>query len=223
MKNLIYAVEDDAAIRELYTYTLENDFDFDCFECAELFFDAVPGRKPDLVLLDVMLPGEDGFAVLSRLKANKNTAGIPVIMVSAKGDEIFKVKGLNAGADDYISKPFGVMELVARIKANLRKHICETKNILFKDISIDSEKHIITVNSQNIQATLKEYNLLSFLCENAEKVQSREIIFFKVWSDDCVGETRTLDAHINELRKKLAAAQSKATIKTIRGVGYIIT
>jgi len=224
MKRLIYALEDDAAICELYTYTLEKDFHFACFECGELFFEAVSERKPDIVLLDTMLPGGDGFSVLSRLKSSRNTANIPIIMVSAKGDEISKVKGLNFGADDYISKPFGVLELVARIKANLRKNIShlQTEDISFKDINIDSEKHVITVNSQVLQTTLKEYMLLSLLCKNAEKVQLREIIFLEVWNDEFIGETRTLDTHINELRKKLAAAESEATIKTIRGVGYII-
>jgi len=225
MKKLIYAVEDDASIRELYTYTLENDFNCACFEFGELFFEAISKRKPDIILLDVMLPGENGFEILSHLKADRNTAGIPVIMISAKDDEISKVKGLNIGAEDYIAKPFGVLELVARIKANLRKHISpvQLENIVFKDILIDNEKHAITVKSQNIQTTLKEFNLLSLLCRNAEKVQFREIIFLEVWGDGFIGETRTLDIHIKELRKKLAAAGSEAKIKTIRGVGYIIT
>ena len=225
MKKLIYAVEDDAAIRELYTYTLENEFECVCFENSELFFKAVSKRKPNIILLDVMLPGEDGFSILPRLKTDKNTANIPVIMVSAKGDEMSKVKGLNFGAEDYISKPFGVLELVARIKANLRKNILptQTENIFFKDIKIDAEKHLITVNEKAIQTTLKEYNLLSLLCRNAEKVQQREMIFFEIWGDDFIGETRTLDIHIKELRKKLAAADSQAEIKTVRGVGYIIT
>ncbi|MCL2577011.1 MAG: response regulator transcription factor [Defluviitaleaceae bacterium] len=225
MKKLIYAVEDDAAIRELYTYTLENDFDCACFESGELFFEALTKHKPDIILLDVMLPGEDGFKILSRLKEDRNTGNIPVIMVSAKGDEISKVKGLNIGAEDYIAKPFGVLELVARVKANLRKNISslQTENISYKDIIIDYEKHTITVNSHNIQTTLKEFNLLSLLCKNAGKVQSREMIFHEVWEDDFIGETRTLDIHIKELRKKLATVESEAEIKTVRGVGYIIS
>ena len=224
MKNLVYAVDDDAAIRELYEYTLEKEFRFACFDCGEMFLEAVSERKPDIVLLDVMLPGEDGFAVLSRLKSNRTTANIPVIMVSAKSDEISKVKGLNFGAKDYISKPFGVLELVARIKANLRKNILHSKaeNLSYKDIIIDSEKHIIHVNSQNIPTTLKEFLLLSLLCKNAEKVQSREKIFLEIWNGEFLGETRTLDTHINELRRKLAAAESAVSIKTIKGVGYIL-
>jgi len=224
MKKLIYAVEDDSAIRELYTYTLENDFECLCFENGVAFLSALGRRKPDLVLLDIMLPGEDGFAILHGLKSDKRTSGIPVIMVSAKGDEISKVKGLNIGAEDYISKPFGVLEIVARIKANLRKNIShKPEKITFRNISIDPEKHVIAVDSQSIQATLKEYNLLLMLCKNAERVQSREAIFLEIWGDDFIGETRTLDIHIKELRKKLAAAGSAAKIETIRGVGYMIT
>jgi len=222
MKKLIFAVEDDAALRELYTYTLENDFDCVCFDCGKSFFAEISKSKPDLVLLDIMLPGEDGFAILSRLKTEKKTAQIPVIMVSAKGEEISKVKGLNMGADDYIAKPFGVLELIARIKANLRKHAHTTENIVFKDIEIDASKHQITAGRSFIQTTLKEYNLLSLLCKNAEKVQEREVIFSEVWGDSFIGETRTLDIHIKELRKKLAEAGSQAEIKTIRGVGYML-
>jgi len=223
MKKIIFAVEDDAAIRELYTYTLENEFICECFESGELFFNALSKRKPDLILLDVMLPDEDGFAILTRLKSEKSTAIIPAIMISAKGDEISKVKGLNIGADDYIAKPFGVLELVARIKANLRKSNPQQENIYFKDIAINNEKHTITVNDKEIQTTLKEFNLLLLLCRHAEKVQTRELIFHDVWDDDFIGETRTLDIHIKEIRKKLAAAGSVATIKTIRGVGYALT
>lgn len=225
MKKLIYAVEDDAAIRELYTYTLENDFECVCLEFGELLFAAAKKRKPDLILLDIMLPGEDGFEILTRIKTDKTLAGIPVIMVSAKGDEISKVKGLNTGADDYISKPFGVLELVARVKANLRKNIVPdvAEKIIYKDIVIDSAKYVISVNSQAIQTTLKEYNLMAFLCKNAEKVQPREVIFREIWGDSFMGETRTLDIHIKELRKKLVSAGSEAEIKTIRSVGYILT
>jgi two-component system alkaline phosphatase synthesis response regulator PhoP len=221
MKKIIFAVEDDAALRELYEYTLENDFKCTCFENGNSFFAEISKGKPDLVLLDIMLPGEDGFAVLSRLKNDKKTADIPVIMVSAKDEELSKVKGLNLGADDYIAKPFGVLELIARVKANLRKKNSRGEKIVFKDIEIDTFKHEISVKGKNIKTTLKEHNLLALLCENAEKVQPREIIFQKVWGDEFLGETRTLDIHIKELRRKLANADAK--IKTIRGVGYILT
>ena len=224
MKQIIFAVEDDAALQELYSYSLENEFDCRCFDDGESLFDALAEKLPDLFLLDIMLPGDDGFAILSGLKADKTLSHIPVIMVSAKDDEVTKVRGLNMGADDYISKPFGVLELVARIKANIRKKARESvENTEYKDIVIDHAKHSVIVNSQNIQLTLKEYNLLHLLCENAEKVQSRETIFKEVWEDSFVGETRTLDIHIKELRKKLAEAGSKAAIQTIRGVGYMLT
>ena len=227
MKPTIFAVEDDAALQELFVYSLENEFDCRCFDDGASFFDALSKNStkiPDLILLDIMLPGEDGFAVLSRLKADKQTAHIPVIMVSAKGDEISKVKGLNLGADDYIGKPFGVLELIARIKANLRKYSKKAaESIAYKDVIIDFSKHRIIVNGKQIQTTLKEYNLLCLLCENAEKVQEREAIFNEVWGDYFAGETRTLDIHIKELRKKLSEAESEVIIETIRGVGYMLT
>ena len=293
MKQIIYAVEDEPAIQELYTYSLENDFECRCFESGEPFFCELKRVSPDLILLDIMLPGDDGFTILSRLKSDGVTAHIPVIMVSAKGEEIAKVKGLNMGADDYIAKPFGVMELIARINANLRKSVrngsgesgersgtassgvsggnvsngdsvgntsssniagnanitgssniagnassasivgsstthsstntTATKSTVYKDVVIDHPKHRIFVNGQQIQTTLKEYNLLCLLCENAETVQEREKIFSEVWGDSFIGETRTLDIHIKELRKKLANAGSLALIQTIRGVGYMLT
>lgn len=227
MKQSIFAVEDDTALQELYVYALESDFDCRCFESGEPFFAALAEKPPDLVLLDVMLPGDDGFAILSRLKAGRKTAHIPVIMVSAKGEELSKVKGLNMGADDYIAKPFGVLELVARIRANLRKTPnhkteTETENIAFKDIIIDNAKYRISANGKILQTTLKEYKLLCLLCAGAERVQEREVIFREVWGDDFVGETRTLDIHIKELRRKIAETGSAAAIQTIRGVGYML-
>jgi len=224
MKQTIFAIEDDAAIRELYTYSLEDDFDCRCFDNGESFFDALANGSPDLILLDIMLPGDDGFSLLSRLKNDRKTAHIPVIMVSAKSEEISKVKGLNMGADDYIAKPFGVLELVARIKANLRKNDkTPAPRTVYKDVVVDYAKHCIFVKERQIQTTLKEYNLLRLLCENAENVKEREAIFKEVWGDSFVGETRTLDIHIKELRRKLSEAESDAAIQTIRGVGYILT
>ena len=224
MKQTIFAVEDDAAIQELYTYSLENDFNCYCFYEGQTFFDALSKNSPDIVLLDLMLPGEDGFTILSRLKEDRSFAHIPVIIVSAKGEEISKVKGLNMGADDYIAKPFGVLELVARIKANLRKHSNTVSEILiYKDIIIECSRHRVKINDKQIHTTLKEYNLLCFLCINAEKVQEREAIFREVWGDDFFGETRTLDIHIKKLRQKLTENKSEAIIETIRGVGYMLT
>jgi two-component system alkaline phosphatase synthesis response regulator PhoP len=224
MKQIIYAIEDDTAIQELYTYSLENEFDCRCFDDGKAFFKALESCIPDLILLDIMLPGEDGFTILSRLKENVMTSHIPVIMVSAKSEEVSKVKGLNMGADDYIAKPFGVLEIVARIKANLRKSTPHTsESASYKDITIDYAKHRIIVNGKQIQTTLKEYNLLCLLCENAEKVQARDSIFNEVWGENFIGETRTLDFHIKELRKKLGNTGSTAIIQTLRGVGYMLT
>lgn len=224
MKQTIFAVEDENAIQDLYTYALENEFNCRCFDNGELFFETLAKIIPDLILLDVMLPGNDGFEILSRLKSETSTSHIPVIMVSAKGDEISKVKGLNMGADDYIAKPFGILELIARIKANLRKNDkTVVDGITYKDIVIDFLKHQVIVNGIQIKTTLKEYDLLCLLCANAEKVQERDIIFDKVWGEHYVAETRTLDIHINEIRKKISAAKSEVSIKTIRGVGYILS
>ncbi len=225
-RQMIYVVEDEAALQELYTYTLENEFTCRCFDGGAALFAALDrdGALPDLILLDIMLPGDDGYAILSRLKSDRATAHIPVIMVSAKGEEISKVKGLNMGADDYIAKPFGVLELVARIKAHLRKNArVPDDSVVYRDIVVDAAKHQITVNGQPIQTTLKEYNLLRLLCQHAGKVQGREVIFNAVWGSDFVGETRTLDMHIKELRRKLAEAESEAAITTIRGVGYMLS
>jgi len=222
---MIYAVEDDASLQEVYRYSLEEEFDCRCFDDGESFFGAIAKESaPDLILLDVMLPGDDGFSILARLKDDIKTAHIPVLMVSAKGEEISKVRGLNMGADDYIAKPFGVLELVARIKANLRKSGAETKeSVAYKDIIIEHARRRITVNGTMIRTTLKEYNLLCFLCENHERVQERDKIFSAVWDSDFSGETRTLDIHIKELRKKLSEAGSEAAIQTVRGVGYMLT
>ena len=223
MRRIIFAVEDDAALQELYEYSLENEFDCFCFDDGESFFHELEKNMPDLILLDIMLPGDDGFIIISDLKKDKKFAHIPVIMVSAKGEEVSKVKGLNLGADDYIEKPFSVLELIARIKANLRKYNKAEKDSLeYKDITINFTKHRIVINGLQMHTTLKEYNLLSLLCENAEKVQEREIIFSEVWGDGFIGESRTLDIHIKELRKKLLEAKSETSIETIRGVGYML-
>ena len=222
-KPTIYVVEDDPALQELYTYTLENDFNCRSFDNGRSFFASLAEAKPALVLLDIMLPDDDGFSILSKLKADKATAEIPVIMVSAKDSEMSKVKGLNMGADDYITKPFSILELVARVNANLRKSAKPAINIVHGDIEIDLAKHQVTVNSVPIQTTLKEFTLLRLLCENTDRVMERETIFSHVWGDSFIGETRTLDIHIKELRRKLAEAGSTAAIKTIRGVGYILS
>jgi len=223
MKAKIYVIEDDLALQELYTYSLESEFESCCFESWNSFIKTAETEPPDLIILDIMLPGEDGFSILEKLKSSSKFSAVPVIMVSAKGEEISKVKGLNMGADDYIAKPFGVLELVARIKANLRKTVKQSAELIeYNDIKIDRTKYQITVQNKIIQTTLKEFNLLCFLCLNAEKVQDREKIFNDVWGDSFLGETRTLDIHIKQLRKKLTQAGSSTKIETIRGVGYML-
>jgi two-component system alkaline phosphatase synthesis response regulator PhoP len=220
---IVFIVEDDTSLQELYTYSLEGDYDCRCFGDSGALFAMLATTIPDLVLLDIMLPGEDGYKILSRLKSANKTAAVPVIMVSAKSEEISKVKGLNMGADDYVSKPFGVLELAARVKANLRKSgKTEAENTAYKDIIVDVSKHRIIIGGNPIQTTRKEYKLLQLLCENAETVQEREVIFSRVWGSEFVGETRTLDIHIKGLRKKLSETQSVAEIQTIRGVGYML-
>jgi len=223
MRQIIYAVDDDVVLQELYVYSLENEFVCRCFDEGKSLFDAFSKGSPDLILLDIMLPGDDGYTILSRLKQDALTAHIPVIIVSAKSEDFSKVKGLNMGADDYITKPFGVLEMVARVKANLRKQKKSVyENVFYKDIAIDLSKYQVIVNGRPIQATLKEYNLLLLLCENAGKVQSREAIFNKIWGDSFIRESRTLDIHIKELRRKLAEVESLVSITTIRGVGYML-
>lgn len=220
MGYLIYAVDDEDSIRDLYTYALtNNDFKVETFMSAQDFYQGIENKAPDLVLLDIMLGDIDGLEVLQRLKDNQSFANIPVILVSAKGQEIDKVNGLNLGADDYISKPFGILELVARINASLRR-TAKGERIEYKEIVIDDSLHTITLNNKSMPLTLKSYNLLKLLIQNAGKVVNRKEIFYKVWGDVVITETRTLDIHIKELRKHLR--ESSIEIETIRGVGYIL-
>lgn len=223
MKNLIFVVEDELAIRELYQYTASNaGFEIECFEDAQALFSRLPDKIPDLFILDIMLDGIDGYEILSKLKSESRLSEIPVIMVSSKDEEINKVKGLDLGADDYIAKPFGVLELVARIKAQLRKKVKKNTFLTYKDIIIDNSTHTITVCNEVSVCSLKEYNLLQLFVENAQTVLTRDEIFNKVWTTEYFGETRTLDMHVNELRKLLAEKKSAAKIETVRGVGYML-
>lgn len=219
-QTLIYAVDDETSIREVYRYALISaGFTPECFSCGEELFIAIEKSLPKLIILDIMLDGEDGYEILSRLKASPKTANIPVIMVSAKTTEIDKVRGLDLGADDYISKPFGVLELIARIKAKLRKTIPVANVISYKGITINDDERTVTINGKVKELTLKQYELLKLLVSEPQKVLQRDDILDKVWGEN-YGETRTLDIHVGALRKIIA--DSGAKIATIRGVGYKI-
>lgn len=223
MKKIIFVVEDDASIRDLYEMALDAaQFDVYCFSDAESMFESLENRHCDLIILDVMLPGMNGLAALRILKGTDATADIPVIVASAKGDEQAKVDGLDFGADDYIAKPFGMKELVARVNANLRKH---SGNVLptvitVAEVAINDKEHEVYVGGEPVQLTLKEYNLLHMLMENADDVVKRETLLYRVWGYDYYGETRTLDMHIKSLRRKLGDTAAGKHIVTVRGVGY---
>ncbi len=220
---LIYLVEDDENIREIESFALKNSgYTIEDFECAKSFRDRIKTKVPDLVLLDIMLPDEDGLSVLRRLRSHPETKRIPVIMVTAKTAEIDKVKGLDMGADDYISKPFGVMELISRVKALLRRTMAleEEKFFTLGQIFIDGEKRMVYVDDEPCELTYKEYELLKLFIQNVGIVLSRDIIMEKVWGVDFEGESRTIDMHIKTLRQKLKESGSR--IKTVRNVGYMI-
>ncbi len=217
---MIYCVEDDNAIRDLMLYTLgASGFQAKGFPDSTGFWQAMTEEKPVLILLDIMLPGEDGITVLKRLRAASATANIPVIMATAKGSEFDKVIGLDTGADDYLVKPFGMMEMVARIKAVMRRTAPKTDQVLTcGDIVLDEVRHVVTVDGKQVMLTLKEYELLKLLMENAGQVFTRDILLSRIWGQDYLGETRTVDVHIGTLRTKLAKGGEK--IETVRGVGY---
>lgn len=218
---IIYIVEDDTDIRELESYALKNSsYDVVQFDSGKGFFEVCLEKQPSLILLDIMLPDEDGLSILKKLRNNDKTRDIPVIMVTAKSTELDTVKGLDMGADDYITKPFGVMELVSRVKALLRRteKQPQTGGIGYQNISIDDEKHIVTVDGEKRELTFKEYELLKFLILNKGIVLTREKIMNKVWGFEYEGESRTVDMHIKTLRQKLGECGS--AIKTIRNVGY---
>ncbi len=217
---MIYCVEDDNAIRDLMLYTLgASGFQAKGFPDSTFFWQAMTEEKPELILLDIMLPGEDGITVLKRLRAASATANIPIIIATAKGSEFDKVIGLDTGADDYLVKPFGMMEMVARIKAVMRRTAPKTDQVLTcGDIVLDEVRHIVTVDGKQVVLTLKEYELLKLLMENAGQVFTRDILLSRIWGQDYLGETRTVDVHIGTLRTKLAKGGEK--IETVRGVGY---
>ena len=218
---MIYIVEDDSSIRELEQYALQsNGYETTGCEDAASFWAALRSGRPDLVILDVMLPDEDGYQILAKLRADPACAATPVIMVTAKTSEIDVVKGLDHGADDYLCKPFGIMEFLSRVRASLRRAAPETRpNVLsFHEILLDNARHSVTVNNQPVELTYKEYSLLRLLLENTNLVVTRETILQVVWGTDISVESRTVDMHIRTLRKKLGDAGRY--IGTIRKVGY---
>lgn len=220
---MIYCVEDEKNIRELVLYALAaSGFEAEGMEDGKQLEKQLSLRQPDLILLDIMLPGENGLELLKKLKNNPKTAGIPVIMVTAKGSEYDKVIGLDGGADDYIAKPFGMMELVARIKAVLRRSVNHTGQDLieYRGLKILPASHQVYADGEEVSLTLKEYELLKYLLQNLGTVLTRDQLLNYVWGYDFDGETRTVDVHIRTLRQKLGEAGE--CIKTIRGVGYRI-
>ena len=220
---LIYVVEDDVNIQEIEMFALKNSgYRVEGFGNAKDFFAKLSEKTPDLILLDVMLPDLDGLSILKKVRTVPDTKKTPVIFVSAKTSEIDKVKGLDMGADDYLAKPFGVMELISRVKALLRRSMNteEEKFLSAGDIFLDGEKHMVYVNDEPCELTFKEYELLKLLIQNQGIVMSRDVIMERIWGINFEGESRTLDVHIKTLRQKLKSAG--ALIKTVRNVGYII-
>ena len=218
---MIYCVEDDRGIRELMTYTLNaSGIKAEGLKDGKELDEALKKEKPSLITLDIMLPGEDGISILKRLKNDERYRNIPIIIASAKGEEYDKVIGLDLGADDYLAKPFGMMEMVSRIKAVLRRSDTSSNNVILKNgpIALSPDEHIVKVNNCEIELTLKEYELLELFMNNIGLVFTRENLLSSVWGSNFVGESRTIDVHIGTLRNKLGDCGS--CIKTLRGVGY---
>lgn len=222
--SLIYLIEDDSNIRELVVYTLNSTgFEAKGFEKPSELYKGLKEEKPSLILLDIMLPEEDGLTILGKIRNSDETKDIPVIMLTAKSSEIDKVKGFEMGADDYIPKPFGMMELVARVKARLRS---SGKKVTLSEYTVGNlyvcpEKHIVTVDGKSVVLTLKEFEMLSMLLENRQVVLTRDQILNKVWGYSFDGECRTVDVHVRTLRQKLGSAGD--IIQTVRGIGYKIS
>ena len=221
-KQSVYIVEDDESIREIETIALKNsNYIVSAFENAKEFYKKLDELVPDLILLDVMLPDESGYDIVRKLRKRPATQDIPIIMVTAKTTEMDMIKGLDGGADDYIKKPFSIMELITRVKALLRRTAKEEPKLLkLDDLVIDHERHVVTVNNEQVDLTYKEYELLRLLMGSQGIVMTREVIMRSVWDTDFEGETRTVDMHIKTLRHKLGDYGSR--IKTVRNVGYVI-
>ena len=220
----IYCVEDDNGIRELISCALKSGgYGVKAFPMAKPFYEELEANQPSLILLDIMLPNEDGLSVLSKLKADPKYKDIPVIMLTAKSSEIDKVSGLELGADDYITKPFGVMEMLSRIKAVLRRTTRQEDDsevLTIREVSLDVSKRIVTVNGQEVALTYREFELLMYLMRHVSIAVSRDKLMERVWGYEFAGETRTVDMHIKTIRQKLEAAGCTDLIKTVRGVGY---
>ena len=218
---MIFCVEDDRGIRELMTYTLNaSGYDALGLKDGKELDEALKNEKPCLITLDIMLPNEDGISILKRLKNDERYRDIPIIMASAKGEEYDKVIGLDLGADDYLAKPFGMMEMVSRIKAVLRRSEVVNKKQELRNgpIYLNNIKHIVIVDGKEIELTLKEYELLLLFMNNIGIVFTREHLLASIWDSNFVGESRTIDVHVGTLRNKLGSCGS--CIKTLRGVGY---
>ena len=218
---MIYIVEDDAGIRDMMIYTLKSTgFSAVGFADAKPFWEALGVQRPELVILDIMLPGEDGIAILKRLRQSSATRGIPVVMATARGTEYDKVMGLDLGADDYLAKPFGMMEMVSRIRAVLRRagppEPCS--ELCVGRLCINDGEHTVTADGARVVLTLKEYELLRLFMQNPGKVFTRDRLLESLWGLDYDGETRTVDVHVRTLRAKLGACA--AYVQTVRGVGY---
>ena len=217
----IYIVEDDKNIREIEMFALKNSgYAVEEFENAKSFFSRSAEKVPDLVLLDIMLPDMDGLEIVKKLRSRPDTVRVPIILVTAKTTELDKVKGLDIGADDYLTKPFGVMELISRVKALLRRSraLQDDQQMVLGDITLDSERREVHVGGELCELTFKEFELLKLLMVNAGIVLHRDTIMSDVWGTDYEGESRTLDMHIKTLRQKLGEAGNM--IKTVRNVGY---
>ena len=217
---MIYCVEDDNGIRDLMTYTLAvSGYEAKGFPDSTGLWEALHTVRPELIMLDIMLPGEDGITILKKLRESSATADIPVIMATAKGTEYDKVIGLDLGADDYLAKPFGMMEMVSRVRAVLRRSAPHSSGVLtVGPIALDVVRHRVTVGGNEVTLTLKEFELLRLFAENKGVVFTRDQLLVHIWGVDYIGETRTVDVHIGTLRTKLGDAGE--LIETVRGVGY---
>ena len=219
----IYVVEDDTDIREIETIALKNSgHSVSDFDSGKAFFRKLEEKLPDLAILDIMLPDMDGYEILKRLRGNPSTRRIPVIMVTAKTTEVDMIKGLDMGADDYIKKPFSVMELITRVKAVLRRTMEEDngKFHTIGEVFLDNERHVVYADEKPVELTFKEYELLKLLMANCGIVMTREMIMHRVWGTEFEGESRTVDMHIKTLRQKLGDSGNR--IKTVRNVGYVM-